>query len=676
MNKLKALISGLKGKIQLIFIVVFTLASLVFGVTMYLSLRPDLLTRNISELSNTARLISNLAEMYIGETIRNYLETRAIETRKAAEYFYGKYLDGELSEAEAYARFSSLLLNPDYGKIGETGYLAGVSTKGILAIHPYSQGADASGYEFMQKATRMKNGYIEYEWANKGEEVARDKAGGMSYFEPWDIIVWASSYKSEFQSLIDLSSIKSIVAGIEIGEEGMTFILNGKGQMVQHETVGGRTVLGLQDRTGRSFVKEIIETAKAEPEEPHIVSIPGFLWADGNPAAIIAAYTYIPSMDLIAGAGIPSEEIFMILRKAILLLLIIVLVFFVVINIVVNLIFTNILKPVRAIQEITAAVSSGDLSRRVMVDSEDEIGQMAGRFNEIIGKFESMLQDIKQTSTVLSDSVQELSVSSQEIASTSNQQAAAVKEMVSTMEDSDELSKSIAVKVDEVATVAHNTKSTVDDGFTTIQQSLAKMEEIREANSETITGIKTLSESIDNIWEIVNIINGIADQTKIIAFNAELEASAAGDAGKNFQIVASEIRRLADNTVSSTSEIRTKINEIQHSSDRLIIASEEGTEKVKAGWELSNTLRSLFEDILSSSEISTGSAEQIATSIKQQVSAFEQILQTLKQISEGIDNFTVSTKATSTASTNLKEQADRLNRIIDEYRVKGERHHG
>ena len=72
---------------------------------------------------------------------------------------------------------------------------------------------------------------------------------------------------------------------------------------------------------------------------------------------------------------------------------------------------------------------------------------------------------------------------------------------------------------------------------------------------ETISGIKMLGEKIESIWDIVNIINGIADQTKIIAFNAELEASAAGEAGKNFQIVATEIRRLADSTVSSTNEI-------------------------------------------------------------------------------------------------------------------------
>jgi len=111
------------------------------------------------------------------------------------------------------------------------------------------------------------------------------------------------------------------------------------------------------------------------------------------------------------------------------------------------------------------------------------------------------------------------------------------------------------------------------------------------------------------------------------------------------------------------------MKEIQHSSDNLIISSEEGTGKIITGWELSNKLQGIFEEILSSSEISATSAEKIATSIKQQVSAFEQILITLKQISEGIDNFVISTKSTTKASISLKEMVDNLNNSIDEYKV-------
>ncbi len=301
------------------------------------------------------------------------------------------------------------------------------------------------------------------------------------------------------------------------------------------------------------------------------------------------------------------------------------------------------------------------------VPLENQEGEIIGATEVIVDQtaIRNAMDRAAETAGVLLDSVHDLSISSQEISSTSNEQAASVKEIVSTMEDSDQLARSIAAKIDEVTEVANTTKNVVTDGFSIIKQSFAKMDQIKDSNSETIAGIKSLGDRIESIWEIVNMINGIADQTRIIAFNAELEASSAGDAGKNFQIVATEIRRLADSTVASTGEIKSKISEIQNSSDKLIITSEEGTEKIAEGWELSDKLHKVFEEILSSSELSAKSAEQIALSINQQVSAFEQILLTLKQISEGIDSFVASTRATTDASEKLRGMADNLYACTD-----------
>lgn len=329
----------------------------------------------------------------------------------------------------------------------------------------------------------------------------------------------------------------------------------------------------------------------------------------------------------------------------------------------------KMLNPIYQMRQIVNKVSHGVLTEKVHVETKDEFGEMFKLFNELIDNFKELIRKIQHSGSILIEQIHELSTSSQEISTTSNQQAAAVKEIVSTMEDSDKLAKSIAKRIDEVANISNSNKDLVIGGFTFIKDSLEQMNQIKDSNSETISEIRQLGDKIESIWDIVNIINNIADQTKIIAFNAELEASAAGEAGKNFQIVATEIRRLADNTVSSTNEVKSKIREIQQSSDNLIMSSEEGTEKIKSGWELSNKIQKTFEEILSSSEISATSAEQIALSIKQQVSAFEQILLTLKQISEGIDNFVVSTKSTTKTSITLKDMADRMNEIVDEYEV-------
>jgi methyl-accepting chemotaxis protein len=313
------------------------------------------------------------------------------------------------------------------------------------------------------------------------------------------------------------------------------------------------------------------------------------------------------------------------------------------------------------------AANTGDLTYQIKTDLSDEFEYIGFLINKSFLNFRMLLKKISELAHTVTLSSQELSTSSQEISSLSGEQASTIKRIVSTMEDADQLSKNISVKVGEVNKISGKNKDLVDKGYTFIQKSLMQITDIQDTNDKTIDGIKLLGEKINNIWEIVNIINNIAAQTKIIAFNAELEAAAAGDAGKNFQIVASEIRRLADNTTNSTNKIKNKINEIQYSSDNLIIASEEGTEKIKTGLRLSNNLRSIFDSILNSSDITATSAGQIANSIKQQVDSFETILNTLKQISEGISHFVQSTDATTNATLNLDNMINELTEIISKY---------
>ena len=258
--------------------------------------------------------------------------------------------------------------------------------------------------------------------------------------------------------------------------------------------------------------------------------------------------------------------------------------------------------------------------------------------------------------------VQYLAVSAKENAATSQEQSAAVKEIVATMEENTTLSENISRKIKDVAGVAAKTRVDVADGMGLLAANVRKLNEIADANMHTIDGIKDLGAKIDNIWDIVTLINSVADQAKIIAFNAELEASAAGEAGKNFHIVATEIRRLADGIIDGTREIKERITEIQDSSDSLILASEGGTEKINEGCESAKSLEGRFSSIKNASEITADSAGDITTIIQQQTAASEQILITLRQIAAGVENFTTATEQISGAAESFKTIAGNLSR--------------
>ncbi|MDF2576901.1 MAG: methyl-accepting chemotaxis sensory transducer [Chlamydiales bacterium] len=315
-------------------------------------------------------------------------------------------------------------------------------------------------------------------------------------------------------------------------------------------------------------------------------------------------------------------------------------------------------------------IADGDLTQAIALEGDSELGRLATFINKkLMFNLSDINLQIQKIVGTLKMVVQELSVSSKETLTTSNQQSAGVKEVVSTMEDTGQLSRQIAQKIDEVTKAVHQSEGEIQKGFNIIQQNQSKMGEIKEGTNQTIDGIKELGQQINSIWDIVNMINGIADQTKIIAFNAELEASSAGEAGKNFQIVATEIRRLADNTVNSTSEIKAKIHEIQKASDHLIVTSEAGSEKIQEGWQLSQSLQDVFNQILQGSEVTVKSSEIVSQSVQQQVKAFEQIVLTMKQLAEGINNFSIAVGGSTKMSENLKDISIALDKILQQYKL-------
>ena len=292
---------------------------------------------------------------------------------------------------------------------------------------------------------------------------------------------------------------------------------------------------------------------------------------------------------------------------------------------------------------------------------------LGGGLYTALVKFYKMREDEKDLGQTLFAQTQNLVVVAKETAATSQEQSAAVKEIVATMEDSNNLSENIATRIEDVSSVAEKTTTDVADGAVALEVNVQKLHEIFDANANTIDGIKKLSKEIDNIWEIVTMITSVADQAKIIAFNAELEAASAGEAGKNFHIVASEIRRLADGIIDNTKQIKERITNIQHSSDTLILASESGTAKIDEGCATATELEAKFASIKSAAEITADSAREITSIIQQQSAASSQILITLKQISAGVENFSAATENISSSAEQLKGIANTLNEQVENF---------
>ncbi len=293
----------------------------------------------------------------------------------------------------------------------------------------------------------------------------------------------------------------------------------------------------------------------------------------------------------------------------------------------------------------------------------DELGDLAALTNQVVTRFSKIINKVNDTITHLSDSSRNLLEDSHENAGATNDQAAAVAEVVATMEDSNRLSKHMGDIAEQVKEHSEENLQKVSKGIGTLGSYLETMKKLKDSNNRSIDFVFSLNENIKTIMDVSTIIKSIADQVKIIAFNAELEAAAAGDAGKNFEIVASEVRRLADNTVNAATEIRDKINFIEKESTHLYQASQETTELIDSGWKLSKETESSFQVIQDTSTITSESANSISENIQMQISGFEQILLTMKEISLTSQNVSQRIKTTAGTANSLESLVKNLEEL-------------
>jgi len=309
---------------------------------------------------------------------------------------------------------------------------------------------------------------------------------------------------------------------------------------------------------------------------------------------------------------------------------------------------------------LTGAVTGMASKRRLklfnsMIESESAAAEAALK---TVGQTRSMAKTIRQ-------STDEIFLSSKNIFSTANNQATSVQEIESTINENAQIAGEIAEKTGSVANIASKMENDVIHGFEVLGRNVNQMGDIKAKNDGVITGIIALGNKITRIREIIKTINTITDQTKVIAFNAALEAASAGDRGKRFSVVASEVNRLADDIAALTKQIREQIEEIQDSSSSLIISSEESADKIAEGNNLIKELEDIFRGIRSGAEITANQAQTITVSTQKQQKSIEQINVAIADISTGLSNFLRSTEVATASAEGLTRMIEELGILLN-----------
>lgn len=632
------------------------------GVIWYFSKRA--IQANIhQELQNTTDALWNLVTTTADASIRNHLRAVAETNLEIARDFYERAEAGEMTAADARVSASRVLLSQT---IGVTGYNYCLSSEGIVLVHPKPQlvGADLSRHDFVQEQMRMEVGYLEYEWKNPGEDQARPKALYMIYFEPWDWIISASSYRDEFTKLVHVDEFSEEVLSTRIGETGYPFLMDSRGNQIIHPTTAGENLIDETDAEGVPFIREICERKNG---------VIDYLWkspGEKRPRHKLAVFRYIPEFDWIMVSTAYYADFYALLYRIQGILVVIGLV--AVVLMIPLTLFMNgrIVGRLKPLSEVARKLARCDLSVEVTpVPGGDEIDQLTEAVHVMLVNIRDVISRAKDVAVQVNASVGEISGALAEQSATTSQQSASVSEISSTMEEFSATSAQIAENAGAVVQIADTTLVSSQQGAESVSTMMEKMEAINADNQNNIQEIMSLRKKAEEITKIMELINNIADQTRLIAFNAAIEASGAGESGKRFGVVAVEIRRLADNVTESTGGIENKIGEIQDAANHMVIASEKSTKGIQDALHSFSQTVDLLNEILNGAQETTDAAKQISLSTQQQKTATEQIVSALRDIAEGSEGSSRAINQISSVSKKLAELSDDLQSLMEKFRI-------
>ncbi|MEW5774594.1 MAG: cache domain-containing protein [Thermodesulfobacteriota bacterium] len=349
---------------------------------LFLSLQ-GMVERDIeNHLSTTTTAILNLVHTSVDTSIRNHLRAAAEKNLDVVRHFHAQAAKGALTEQQAKARAAEVLLSQT---IGTTGYIYCVDSRGRIQAHPSPEllGKDLSEHAFIREQTRRREGYVEYDWANPGEAAPRAKALYMTYFEPWDWIISASSYREEFRGLVRVDDFRERILSITFGETGYPYVMDFTGTLVIHPALEGTNIAASTDSAGREFIREMLRRKDGTIVYPW--RNPG----EPRPREKLVVFNSIPEMGWIVASSSYLEEFYHPLHvlaygtaamAAGMILVLLPLTWW---------IGAAVTRPLAPLLESLAAGARGDLSRRLDEAQGGEFGRLAAYYNHFMDSLET-----------------------------------------------------------------------------------------------------------------------------------------------------------------------------------------------------------------------------------------------------------------------------------------------
>ena len=292
----------------------------------------------------------------------------------------------------------------------------------------------------------------------------------------------------------------------------------------------------------------------------------------------------------------------------------------------------KVVSRLKPIWEVAGKASEGDLTHRVPVQTQDEIGQMGVAFNNLLDQLTRMLLQTQGVAQSLSEASTKLSVAGNQVVQTSQEQVNQSTQVAEAVEEMSTTAGDMARNTQELATTATDVNDSAVRGGEIVTSSIQGMESVSNRMQDSASHIQNLGNRSKEIGDIIGVIEDIAEQTNLLALNAAIEAARAGDQGRGFAVVADEVRKLAERTGKATKEIATVIESVQAGTKEAVHSMESGTQEAHTGMTLAKEAGIRLTEIVTGVQRVVDMIQAIAGSTQQQSDVSGQISSSIQQV--------------------------------------------
>ncbi|WP_432748996.1 methyl-accepting chemotaxis protein [Pectinatus haikarae] len=534
--------------------------------------------------------------------------------------------------------------------------------------------------------------YFKYDWYKDGV-----KAKNSGYWsEPYEdavskvaMITVSCPIKKDDKIIgvttvdIDLRAFIDFVRNIKIGQTGYAFVISPQGYYLGDKDDNKNLkekIVDDQNPAVQQLGTEILKSADTFLTESS---------AFGENSFVIAAPIAETGMHMVL--VYPTAEAYQNVNKVMIISIIIfIAVVLLLVSFIIMIFNRKIGRPIEYLMHCAEQIAGGDLSTKINIKSEDEMGRLGKSLSRMTEDLRSVISRVADTSQSAAASSEQLTASSGQSAQAADQVASLVaeiannasvqtKEVNDTTKTVDQLLariKKIADNAGHIAEQSANASEKAQNGGQSADKAVLQMNQIAAAVNESSQAVAKLGTRSKEISIIVDAISGIAGQTNLLALNAAIEAARAGEQGKGFAVVAEEVRKLAEQSENEAKKIAQLVGEIQSDTEKAVSVMQSGTQEVQTGAEVVDLAGTAFKEIITSVENVSDQMKEISSEIQKMLSdsghiakAFEKIDLNSKELADGTQGISAATQEQLASMEEIASSSQTLAKLAEELKT-------